>query len=85
MEIKPSANNVLLEPLEDASQNSAGVYLPETSKDKPQKGKVLSVGKDVVDVKVGTYVFYKKWTSNEIKEDKLYIIVEEKDILASYV
>lgn len=91
--IKPAAGYVFIEPDEQKKQTTSGIYLPDNaSGDKPQTGKVVSVGPDELvsdDVvrkapaKVGDTVFYKKWGGNEVKIDnKEYLFVKFEDILA---
>ncbi len=91
--IQPSAGYVFIEPEEQKKQTTSGIYLPDSaSGDKPQTGKVVSVGADEVvskdttrksPAKVGDTVFYKKWGGNEVKIDnKEYLFVKFEDILA---
>ena len=92
MNIKPLFDQVLIEPLEGESKTASGIYLPDTAKEKPQKGKVMAVGKGTIDekgkiipmvVKNGMIVIYKKWGGNEVKvAGKEMLLVEQKDILA---
>ena len=90
--IKPLFDQVLIEPLEGESKTASGIYLPDTAKEKPQKGKIRAIGPGTTDnkgkkvlmqVKVGQTVVYKKWGGNEVKvEGKEMLLVEQKDILA---
>ncbi|MHB9161552.1 MAG: co-chaperone GroES [Nitrosotalea sp.] len=82
--IKPLYNNVLIKPLEEEATTKSGIYLPERMKEKPEKGLVVRVGPNVKTINKGDKVFYKKWTSNEIKDDKVYIVIKDEDILATY-
>lgn len=93
MKLKPTAGNIIIEPLGKETKTASGIYLPDSaSGEKPSKGKVLAVGADEVTdsgkvkkspVKVGDVVIYKKWGGNEVKiDDKEYMFVEFKDILA---
>src|SRR3989338_1335511 len=89
--VKPTPGNILLEPEEAMRQTASGIVLPETAGEKPQKGRVISVGADeildngskrVAPCKVGDTVYYKKWGGNEIKVDgKEHILVKFDDIL----
>ncbi len=90
MKIKPLSDNVLIQPLTETKLPS-GILIPETAKEKPQEGKVVSVGPGKIEdgelikpeVKKGDKVIYKKWGGNEIKsEGKDYLIVKSEDILA---
>lgn len=91
--IKPTSGYVLIEPEEATKQTSSGIYLPDSATgDKPQQGKVLSVGSDEITdkgakkaspAKKGDKVIYKKWGGNEVKIDnKEYLFVKFEDILA---
>jgi chaperonin GroES len=92
--IRPLADRVVVEPIEEEEVTFAGgkLVLPETAKEKPQKGTVLAVGpgrKDddgkvvPMDVKEGDVVLYAKYAGTEIKmEGKKYLILKESDILA---
>lgn len=91
--VKPAAGYVLIEPQEQQTQTTSGIYLPDNAKgDKPQQGKVIAAGselevsEDVVrksPAKVGESVIYKKWGGNEVKLDnKEYLFVKFEDILA---
>lgn len=91
--IRPTAGNVLLEPEEAVRQTASGIVLPESATgEKPQIGKVFSVGPDevtdsgakkIAPCKIGDKVYYKKWGGNEIKiEGKEYLFVKFEDILA---
>jgi chaperonin GroES len=91
LNFKPTPGYLLIEPLEKEVKTSSGIYLPETSGEKPQMGKVLAVGgKTYVDghevespAEVDNTVMYKKWGGNEFKfEGKEYLFVKFEDILA---
>ncbi len=92
--LKPAPGYLLIEPVEAVKKTASGIVLPESHDEKPSKGKVLAVGpktecdckdKGVYEApcKQGDIVVYKKWGGNEYKvEDKEYLFVEFKDILA---
>lgn len=91
MNIIPLGDKILVEPLEETEVTKAGIVLPDTAKEKPQRGKVIAVGsgryiegkKVPLEVKVGDVVIFKKYAPDEIKVDgKEYFILEETDILA---
>ncbi|HLG74231.1 MAG TPA: co-chaperone GroES [Chloroflexota bacterium] len=92
--IKPLGDRVLVEPLEREEVTSSGIVLPDTAKEKPQEGTVVSVGsgrvddkgqKHALEVKAGNKVLYGKYAGTEIKiEGKEYLILSEKDILAVF-
>ncbi|HJN53895.1 MAG TPA: co-chaperone GroES [Flavobacteriaceae bacterium] len=87
LKIKPLADRVLVEPIEAETKTASGIIIPDNAKEKPQKGKVMAVGKGTKDspitVKVGDLVLYGKYSGTELKlEGKDYLIMSEKDILA---
>lgn len=92
LNLKPTPGYVLIEPLEAEEKTAAGIYLPDTASEKPQKGKVLAVGGDEITdsgvkkktpVGVGDIVIYKKWGGSEVKVDgKEYLFAKFDDILA---
>lgn len=95
LNLKPTSGYLLIEPLEKEVKTSSGIYLPETTGEKPQMGKVVAVGSSVKcdcktgscgmesPAKVGETVLYKKWGGNEVKiENKEYLFVKFEDVLA---
>ncbi|KKQ37192.1 MAG: 10 kDa chaperonin [Candidatus Woesebacteria bacterium GW2011_GWA1_37_7] len=90
--LKPTAGYLIIEPLEAEERTSAGIYLPDSASEKPQKGKVLAVGDDELTdsgvkrkspAQVGDVVIYKKWGGNEVKIDRVeYLFAKFDDILA---
>ena len=84
---KPLADRVLVEPSAAEEKTSSGIIIPDTAKEKPQKGKIISVGNGTKDekltVKVGDTVLYGKYSGTEINiEGTDYLIMKESDILA---
>ncbi|MGI5847800.1 MAG: co-chaperone GroES [Candidatus Cryptobacteroides sp.] len=87
MMIKPLADRVLIEPKEAETKTAAGLYIPDTAKEKPQQGKVIAVGPgkkdEPMEVKKGDEVLYGKYAGTEITvDDQKYLIVKQSDILA---
>ncbi len=90
--LKPLGSRVVVEPVEAEEVTTGGIVLPETAKEKPQKGKVLSIGpgdrdekgdRVAMDVKAGDVVLYAKYAGTEIKvEGKKLLILKESDLLA---
>jgi len=85
--IKPLSDRVLVEPMAAETQTTSGIIIPDTAKEKPQKGTVVAVGNGKKDhtmtVKVGDVVLYGKYSGTELKLDaKDYLIMREDDILA---
>ena len=87
LNIKPLSDRVLIEPVAAETKTASGIFIPDTAKEKPQKGKVVAVGKGTKDepmtVKIGDMVLYGKYSGTELKlEGKDYLIMRESDILA---
>lgn len=92
MSLKPLGNRVVVEPIEQEEVTAGGIVLPETAKEKPQKGTVLSVGpgerddegkRIPMDVAKGDTVLFAKYAGTEIKVDgKKLLILRESDLLA---
>lgn len=92
MKIKPLADRILVERIEEEEVKKGGIILPDTAKEKPQQGKVIAVGPGRIDekgnripmeVKKGDYILFRKYSGEEIKvEDKEYLIMREDDVLA---
>lgn len=90
--LRPLADRLVVEPIEEQETTPSGIVLPETAKEKPQKGKVLAAGpgrpldngeRAPLEVKVGDTVIFAKYAGTEFKQgDKKYLILSEKDILA---
>lgn len=85
--IKPLADRVLVEPAPAEERTAAGIIIPDTAKEKPQKGTVVAVGPGKKDepmtVKSGDKVLYGKYAGTEINVDGSdYLIMRESDILA---
>ena len=86
--IKPLADRVLISPMEAETTTASGIIIPDTAKEKPQKGKVVAVGPGTKDeditVKVGDSVLYGKYAGTELKLEGSsdYLIMRESDILA---
>ena len=91
--LKPLGDRVVVEPLEEEEITASGIILPETAKEKPQKGTVVAVGpgrKDdngkviAMDVKEGDVVLYAKYGGTEVKldSDRTVLVLRESDILA---
>ena len=91
MKVRPLADRVLVAPA-PAEEKVGGIIIPDTAKEKPQKGTVVAVGagklldngeRAAMEVKVGDGVIFSKYSGSEVKvEGKDYLIVRESDILA---
>ena len=90
--MRPLGSRLVIEPIEQEDITAGGIVLPETAKEKPQKGTVLAIGpgerndageRIPMDVKVGEVVLYAKYSGTEIKYDgKRLLILRESDVLA---
>jgi len=93
--LKPLGSRVVVEPIEQEDITASGIVLPETAKEKPQRGKVLSIGpgdrdedgkRIAMDVSVDDTVLFAKYAGTEIKVDgKKLLILRESDLLAIVV
>ncbi|MBC5991647.1 co-chaperone GroES [Pontibacter sp. SD6] len=92
MSIKPLADRVIVAPAAAEEKTKSGIIIPDTAKEKPQRGEVVAVGEGKVSdqgslmkpqVKVGDQVLYGKYAGTEISVDGSdYLIMRESDILA---
>jgi len=93
LSLRPLGDRVVIEPSEDETdKSSGGIYIPDTAKEKPQKGTVVAAGPGrttdegktiALSVKIGDTVVYSKYAGTEYKDDGTeYLIVRESDILA---
>ncbi len=90
--MRPLGSRLVIEPIEQESITAGGIVLPETAKEKPQKGNVLAIGpgdrndageRIPLDVQVGDVVLFAKYSGTEIKYDgKKLLILRESDVLA---
>ena len=93
LKMRPLGDRVIVEPLEQDEKTASGLYLPETAKERPQEGLVVAAGpgrwdeegkkRVEMEVAVGDKVVFAKYSGSEIKlDDKKYLIMSEKDLLA---
>lgn len=90
--LKPLGERIVIKVIEDTEQTSGGIFIPESAKEKPQKGEVVAVGQGEVDdkgerkpmdVKVGDVILYAKYAGTDVKlNDVSYKILSIKDALA---
>lgn len=82
MKFKPLKDRVFVSYSDDVEKTAGGIYVPDTAKEKPQKGKVEAIGGEVKDVKVGDMVFFDRYSGSKVTIDnKEYLIIKEEDIL----
>lgn len=92
--IKPIGDRIVVKPMEQEETTRGGVILPDSAKEKPNRGKVLAIGsgrtledgkKVPLEVKVDDTVLYGKYSGTEIKiEGEDYVILQERDVLAIF-
>lgn len=87
MTVKPLGNRLLIKPVVEEKKTEGGIVLPDTAKEKPMRAEVVALGTldDDVDINVGDYVIFAKYSGTEIKiDDEDYILIDVDDILAKY-
>ncbi len=90
--IKPLADRIVIKVIDDVQQTSGGIFIPDSAKEKPQKGEVVAIGsgktldsgeKEPMEVKVGDIVLFAKYSGTDVKvNDVEYKIISVKDALA---
>ncbi len=84
-QIQPLGSKVLVRVLAEESVTRSGLYVPDTAKEKPQRGEVVAIGDDTETIKVvvGDRVLFPKYTGTEIRlDDADHLIIESTDLLA---
>lgn len=92
MKIKPLADRVVVQRIEEEEEKKGGIIIPDTAKERPQKGKVIAVGpgrlndkgeRMPMEVKEGDVVLFSKYAGTEVKVgDEEYLVMREDEILA---
>ena len=92
MALKPLQDRIVIKVIEDTEQTAGGIFIPDSAKEKPQKGEVVAVGegktndkgeKEPMEVKIGDIVLYAKYAGTDVKMDGVeYKILSIKDALA---
>ena len=92
MDVRPLHDRIIVRRLEEGEQKSGGIIIPDTAKEKPQRGTVIAAGNGKVkddgtrvplDVKAGDLILFGKYTGQEVKlEGEEYLIMREDDVLA---
>ncbi|MFB5664347.1 co-chaperone GroES [Alteribacillus sp. HJP-4] len=90
--LKPLGDRIVIEQIQTEEKTTSGIVLPDSAQEKPQEGKVISVGNGRVsdngeriamDVNAGDSVIFSKYAGTEVKYDgKEYLILRESDVLA---
>ncbi len=91
MTIRPLGDKIVIKVIEDAEQTSGGIFIPDSAKEKSQKGKVIAVGegklnekseREPMDVKVGEVVLFAKYAGTDVKVgDETLKILSVSDVL----
>ena len=91
MKIRPLHDRILVERIEEGEQKVGGIIIPDSAKEKPQEGEVVSVGTGTraedgtvtpLDVKAGDKILFGKWSGTEVKLDgEDLIIMKESDVM----
>ena len=92
MALKPLQDRIVIKVIEDTEQTAGGIFIPDSAKEKPQKGEVVAVGagkvndngeREPMDVKVGDTILYAKYSGTDVKlDEEELIVVKQSDILA---
>ena len=91
MSIRPLADKIVIKVVEENEQTSGGIFIPDSAKEKPQKGEIVAVGpgrfledgkREEMDVKTGDIILYAKYSGTDVKmNDTIYKILSIKDVL----
>ena len=91
MKLRPLQDRILVQRVEEEEKTKGGIIIPDTAKEKPAEGKIVSVGKGKLDengkriapeVKKGDRILFGKYSGTEVKiEGKEYLIMREEDVL----
>lgn len=92
MAIRPLADKIVIKVIEDTEQTSGGIFIPDSAKEKSQKGEIVAIGqgktldsgeREPMDVKVGEVVLFAKYSGTDVKEGNQTLkIISIKDVLA---
>jgi chaperonin GroES len=92
MNLRPLQDRIIVKRVEEETKTAGGLFIPETAKEKPQRGKIVAAGNGKkteegkvlpLDVKVGDIVLFGKYAGTEVKVDgEEYLMMREDDLLA---
>ncbi len=83
---KPLGDRIFVTYTEEMEKTAGGIYVPDSAREKPQRGTVEATGKDVENLKVGDQVLFDKYSGTKIKiENEDCLILKEEDILGVFV
>ncbi len=82
MKFRPLKERVFVSYTDEIEKTAGGIYVPDTAREKPQKGKVEAVGSEVKEVKEGDQILFDKYSGSKVDIDNVeYLIIKEEDIL----
>ena len=82
---QPLGDRVFVTYTEEMERTAGGIYVPESAKEKPQRGSIQAIGKDVKNVKVGDQILFDKYSGSKLKiDDEDCLILKEEDILGVF-
>jgi chaperonin GroES len=82
---QPLGDRVFITYTEEMERTAGGIYVPESAKEKPQRGTVQAIGKDVKNLKVGDQVLFDKYSGSKLKiDDEDCLILKEEDVLGVF-
>ena len=82
MKFKPLKDRVFVKYSEEGERTAGGLYIPDSAKEKPQKGVVEAIGTEVKEIKVGNIILFDKYSGSKVTIDNNeYLIIKEEDIL----
>ncbi len=82
---QPLGDRVFITYTEELERTAGGIYVPDSAKEKPQRGTVQAVGKDVKNLKVGDQVLFDKYSGTKLKlQDEDCLILKEEDVLGVF-
>jgi len=87
MKLEPIKGRILVKPIKGKEMTSSGIYLPDISKKKANKGKVIAIAEDSTEeVAIGDSIIYNEFSGTEVKfEGENYILLNEDDLLVKYI
>ena len=84
MIIRPLQDRILVKRLESEEKTASGIIIPDNAKEKPKTAKVVAVGPEAKQVKVGDRIIYKSYSTTDVKiGSEEFILVKEEDVLAT--
>lgn len=86
MKVKPLKDRLFVKYSEEEEKTAGGLYIPDSAKEKPQRGSVEEIGSEVKDIKVNDRILFDKYSGSKITIDDVeYLIIKEEDVLGILV